>query len=303
MEEDVVVGHDDFSKELAEKLGSKFINLDVHNFPDNEIRPTLQIKTEDEVKGKSVLIVSRTDRNYPTPNDALVELGLTADNLSELGAPRIDVLMPYIFYARQHGVFQMGEPASFSSFAKFCKNLGVSNIITLNSHLYSKTRGINGFFENVKTHDLPSSKIFAEYLKTKNLKNPVVISPGARRMNEELSGYLNAGHENLEKPRDHKTGDVEVPTPTLRLKNRDVVVYDDIVESGGTIEPTYRLVKSKKPRKVYIAVTHLLTMGGVDRLCGLGADEVITTDSLNSNDLGFTQLPTVPLFSDYIRKL
>lgn len=306
----MVVGRDDFSRNLAKELEAEYVNVKLHIFPDNEIKPTLEIKTNDEIRGKDVLVVSRTDRFEPKPNDAIIELGLTVKNLSFLDADKIDILMPYMFYARQDESFQKGEPESFSIITGLYENwLGrfqkVRSLITMNSHLYGKEEDINDFFtKKIKPHDINSSGLFADYFKSKKLKNAVIISPGAREIAKELSEQLKIPYESLDKPRNHKTGEIKLEHPKINFKNRDVVIHDDLASSGGTIEETVDLVYETQPRNVYVALPHLLTEKGIERVCNLGVD-VVTTDSLDSGKRykRFTELSTVPLFSNYIRKL
>jgi len=91
--------------------------------------------------------------------------------------------------------------------------------------------------------------------------------------------------------------------PKTNFKNRDAIIYDDVAASGATIETVFNLVSETDPHNVYIALPHLMTENGIERICNLGADEVITTDSLESgkNYKKFTELPTIPLFSEYIK--
>ena len=322
MKEDVVVGHDEFSKKLAKKLEAKYINVNLHVFPDNEIKPTLEIRSIKEIEGKDILLVSRTNRFNPRPNDAIIELGLTAKNLKIKGARKIDVLMPYMFYARQDESFRRGEPESFSYITDLYQNWIndegilldggiVKNLITLNSHLYGKTIGIDYFFSNkINIHDLSSSKLFADHFRSKELKDPVIITPGAKEIASELSDQLNIPYENLKKKRNHKTGRITMEPPKTNLKDRDAIIFDDMTATGNTILEAYGLACKTDALGKYIALPHLMARKGIDSLCDLvelGIYEVVTTDSFDNgswyNKGSLTELSTVPLFSEYIKKL
>ncbi len=316
MKEDVVVGHDEFSKKLARSLKAKYINVNLHTFPDNEIKPILNIKSESEIDGKNILVVSRTNRFEPRPNDAIIELGLTVKNLTSLGAEKIDILMPYMFYARQDESFQKGEPESLAIIANLYENWlsrwkKVENLITMNSHLYKKEKRVYEYFPgNIKAHDISSSKLFANHFRSKKLRDPVIISPGAKEIAWELASYLKIPYENLKKPRDHKTEKITMEPPKIKLKDRDVIIFDDVTATGNTVLEAYGLACKADALGKYIALPHLMARKGIDSLCDLvdlGIYEVVTTDSFDNgswyNNGLLTELSTVPLFSDYIKKL
>jgi ribose-phosphate pyrophosphokinase len=303
MKIDTVIGEDEFSEQLAKQINAKFIKAETYTFPDGEIKLTLK---EADLKNKNVLLVLRTKRFKSGINDVIMKIYFATNLLREYKVNEINLLLPYMFYSRQDKQFLPGETKSFSSIARLYESLGISNIITINSHLYGKSPNLQSFFKNIKIHDLSPAKIFSEYLKTKNLKNTIVIGPGkgADKLIEELADLLNVDFEGLEKKKDHKTLEVTTKPPKTDLKNRDVIIYDDVAASGGTIIDTFRLVYNSKPNKIFITLPHLITKEGIEKLYRLGADEIITTDSFYSEEpKKFTELNLVPLISEYIRKL
>ena len=328
MQEDVVIGHDHprrhsdmdkFSRGLAKSLNARYVNVELKTFPDNEVRPTLKIKSKGQIEGKNVLLVSRTNRYEPRPNDAIIELGLTVNNLVDMKAGSIDVVMPYMFYARQDKAFLKGEPASLSYIAKLYQTWtgDVDNLITMNSHLYGKPRDLGQVFSKLKihkpkVHDLSCSGLFAEYFRKKELKDPVIITPGAKELAEELSEKMGIPYENLKKPRDRSTGEITMEAPKTDLEGKRVILLDDVSASGGTIMRAYGHVR-RAGGIVTVALPHFMTwegIGSVYELVKIGEmGKVVTTDSLDSYTSSggfldcFEELSTVPLFSDYIRKL
>ena len=315
MKEDVVVGHDDFSRNLAKELDAQYVNIKLHVFPDNEIKPTLQIRSEDELKYKEVLLVSRTNRFDPRPNDAIIELGLNVRNLKDLGTNNVDIVMPYMFYARQDESFQTGEPRSFQHIEKLYQRwlqedppsdaLMVDRIFTINSHQYGKSEPLQLFFEGINIYDWSPSKLFAEHFKAKKLKEPLVVVPGPEKLAKELSEQIDADYEALAKERDHRTGKIALAKSKTSFKDRDVIVYDDVTSTGGTVKAAVDFVNETDPHRVYVALTHLIGRNGTENVCDLKIDEVVTTDSLESGKeyKPFVELSTVPLLSEYIRKL
>jgi ribose-phosphate pyrophosphokinase len=293
---EILIGEDDFAKQIADGLNLAFIRFNNSVFPDSEIKP--MIENEDKIKGK-VLLVLRTNRFRPSINDSLMKLYFICRTLQKR-AEEINLFLPYMFYSRQDKKFFPGEPESLYDIASLYESLGIKNIFTVNSHLYGKENPLQDYFKQIKIHDISPSEMFAEYLRTKNLRNPIVLGPGIGPaiMVKELAENLQAPYECLVKERDRKTQKVWMKPPITNLKDRDVIIYDDIASSGLTIIKAFKLAKKFKPSRVFIVVSHLLTKGGIKKLYRLRSDEIITTNSFNSEDkISFTELSLMPLVS------
>jgi ribose-phosphate pyrophosphokinase len=224
--------------------------------------------------------------------------------LREYNVNEINLLLPYMFYSRQDKQFLPGETKSFSSIVDLYEILGISKIITVNSHLYGKQPLLQSFFKKIKVYDLSPVIIFADYLKTKNLSSPIVIGPGkgTNTLIEELANLLDADFESLEKERDHKTQKIIMKPPESNLKNRDVIIYDDVSASGETPLKAFELVQACKPNRIFIALPHLIAKVGIEKLQNLNC-ELITSDSFISEQKRFTELSLISLVSNYIKKL
>ncbi len=123
-------------------------------------------------------------------------------------------------------------------------------------------------------------------------------------MIKELSELINASFECLEKERDHETQEIIMKPPKSDLKDKDVIIYDDVAASGGTIIRAFELAKQFKPNRIFIVLSHLITKKGIERLYNLGATEIITTDSFISEEpISFKELSLIPLFSAYLGNL
>jgi len=292
---DLVIGEDIFSKEIADELNAEFIKVNSFVFPDSEIKPV--IENEDKIKGKKVLLILRTNRFKPSVSDCLMKIYFLCKTLYRK-AEEINLFLPYMFYSRQDKKFLPGEPESLSDIAGLYEELGIKNIFTVNSHLYGKEIPLQSFFKKIKIHDISPSKLFAEYLKAKNLKSPIVLGPGAGPavMVKELSGMLNASFECLEKERNHKTQEIFMKPPKSSLKNRDVIIYDDVAASCGTIIPAFEMAKEFDPNRIFIVLTHLITKNGIERLYKANSSETITTNSFISEEkLSFKELSLIDL--------
>jgi ribose-phosphate pyrophosphokinase len=305
-----------FAKSLAKNLDAQYVGVKLATFPDNEIKPVLNIKSKDDLKGRNVIIVSRTDKYNPRPNDAIIELGLTVKNVASLGANKIDIVMPWMYYSRQDESFVKGEPSSLPYIASLYEGLSnqqcpIENLITLNSHVWGKSRPLKESFSSINVHDLSSSGIFADYFSKKNLSNTVILSPGARELAKELSDKLEVPYENLRKPRSHRTQRIKMYPPKTDVEGKDVIILDDLSSSGGTVLKAVEIAKRKKANIMNIALTHFMTWEGISKVCEfVGPGKVVTTDSLDSTylkhymrDYGCDELSTTSMFSNYIKKI
>jgi len=306
----VVVGdeNDTFSREIADKLNAELVEIHTERFKDNEIKATLKIKPGEKFKRKKALLAQRIDRLDPNQNDCIVKIMQIIGSLKRLAYLEFDLLTPYIPYSRQDSIFLPGEPVSLIDIGNLYRNLGVSRFFTVNSHIYGKpSTYLRQYFHSpyICVNDINPAKLFADHLKKKNLKDSLVLGPdeGSEKMVRSLSKHLNTDYRFLEKERDETTGDVTIEDKGLEdLEGRDVIIYDDIVSTGGTISRVHKLVENYNPRKIYIAIVHLLTKKGIQRLYNLGSDGVITTNSLISEPSEFYEtIPLEPLISDYIK--
>jgi len=303
MKIDIVIGEDNFSEQIAKQINAKFIKIRTTVFPDNEIKPALE--AEKNIKDSVVLLVSRSNRFKPNINDSIMKIFLVASLLNEMGTKQINLLIPWMYYSRQDKQFLSGEPKSLNNIAELYENLNVSHIFTVNSHLFGKETPLQSFFREIKIHDITPVAIFAEYLKTKNLLNAIVIGPGkgAEKMVKELADLLDISFECLEKERNHVTREITMKPSKTNLKNKDVIIYDDVTASGGTPIKTFELANDYNPRRIFIALPHLISKEGIEKLSNLKPTEIVTTNSFMSEEpKKFTELTLIPLISNYIKK-
>ena len=295
----VVIGEDEFANQIAQNLGTSFIQVSPTIFPDTELKTRLSAEALKTIKTKMPLVAIRAKRYHPNPNDCVLKTILIADTLTRYGVQDKDLLLPYMFYARQDGERLPGESNSLKKVAEIYEELGFTNLISVNSHLYGKLKTLQDFFSRIHVHDISAAKVFSGHLSSSKLENPFIVGPGSgpEKMAIELSDCLECGYECLPKTRDPITGRVDMDPPTSDLREKDIIIYDDIASSGGTTEMAYRLAEAKGPRSISIALAHLWTTRGINRLNVLGSRELITTNSFITEhaENPFTELSLVPL--------
>lgn len=267
------------SRELGEKLANELhaeiVPVFLKTFPDGESYIRFE---KQNLKGEDAVIVQTTS---PPQDQRLLQLMLMADNAKDLEARSITAIVPYFAYSRQDKRFIPGEAFSIKTIIKLLENCGVTKIISLNAHNPAVLKNLN-----VPVLDISAIPLLAEYFKAKKLvQNPLSLSMGKKALSvaQEADNILQGGYDYVASKRDVVTGNVTLEDKPLPVKNRDVIIFDDIISSGGTMAKAVKLVKDKGARKVYAACVHPILMGdSYKRIIENGAEEVVGTDAFPS---------------------
>jgi ribose-phosphate pyrophosphokinase len=267
------------SKELAEKIGklskTEVVPMFFKTFPDGESYIRLEVES---LRNEDVVIVQTTG---PPQDQRLIQLFLMADNAKDMGATSITAVVPYFAYSRQDKRFLAGEVFSVKTIVKLLEDCGIHRIITVNAHNPTLLKTFK-----IPVEDLSAIPLLAEYFKSSGLvEEPLSLSVGKKAVSvaQEASRVLKGGFDYVSTKRDVRTGSVTLEQKELPVKNRDVIIFDDIISSGGTMAKAVKLVKDHDARKVYAACVHPLLIGdSQERILGNGAEEIIGTDCVSS---------------------
>jgi len=272
---------------IAEVLNVEAVSVFFKTFPDGE--SYIRFDTE-FLQDEDVVIVQTTS---PPQDQRLIQLLLMADNALEMKARSITAVVPYFAYSRQDKRFLPSEAFSVKTIVKLLENCGVNKIITLNAH---NPKVLKTF--NIPVEDLSAIPLLAEYFRAKGLvKNPISLSLGKKALSvaTEADGVLKGGFDYISTRRNVITGNVTLEEKQLRIKDRDVIIFDDVISSGGTMAKAVKFVKEQGGKKVYSACVHPLLMGNAKkRILENGAEEIIGTDSVPSS---VSKVSIAPLIS------
>jgi ribose-phosphate pyrophosphokinase len=267
------------SKQLGERIGdllkAEVLPVFFKTFPDGES----YIRFDAEfLENEDVVIVQTTS---PPQDQRLIQLLLMADNARDMKARSITAVVPYFAYSRQDKRFLPGEVFSIKTIVKLLEDCGISKIISVNTHNPTLLKAFK-----IPVEDLSAVPLLAEYFRTKGLvKNPLSLSLGKKALSvaKEADAILHGGFDFVSTKRDVRTGNVTLDERELLVKGRDVVVFDDIISSGGTMAKAVKLVKDQGAKKVYAACVHPLLIGDSQkRILENGAEEIIGTDCVPS---------------------
>jgi len=281
------------AKKIAEKNGQTLGEMKVTTFADGEF----QVCFEETIRGNDIFIVQSTF----APSDNLMELLLMIDAAKRASASRIIAVTPYFGFARQDRKDRPRVAIGSKLFADILTAAGISRMVTMDLH----SDQIQGFF-NVPVDHLYASSIFVPYLKTLNLPNLVMASPdtgGAKRANT-YAKFLNSELVLCYKQRS-RANYVDTMTIIGDVKGKDVVLVDDIIDTGGTIVKAAGLMKEEGANSVRALCTHaVFSKDAVEKLENSALDEIITTDTLPRESTGKIKVLTVAdLFADVINRI
>jgi ribose-phosphate pyrophosphokinase len=263
----------DLGRKVADMLKSKVVSIVFKTFPDGEA----YLRLDGDVKDEEVVIVQTTG----PPQDArIMQLFLMVDAAKDLGAERVTAVVPYMAYARQDKRFLSGEAISIETFIKLIEASGTDRFLTVNIH---KENVLKRF--SIQAENLSAITLLAEYFKNKGLVGAFSLAPdkGALEMAKEADKILNGGCGWLRKERDRLTGEIRVEAKKFDIEGRDVVVFDDIISTGGTIAAAVEMLKIQGANRVYAACAHPLLVGEAQRkIMQSGAEEIVGTDCVPS---------------------
>jgi len=263
----------ELGRRVATLLGARMVPVSFKRFPDGES----YVRFMGEVEGEVVAVIQTTS---PPQNERLIQLLLMADNAKDMGAKSVIAVVPYLAYARQDRRFLPGEAFSLKTVVRLLQCCGVDELITVNVHNPTVLRSLQ-----IPFRDLSAIGVLAQHLMNKGLQGAFSISLGKKglEMAREAHNILRGGYGYIQTRRDRVTGEVSIEEKPLPIHGRDVIIFDDIISSGGTMAKAVRWAKDQGARRVYAACVHpLLAPGAMERILESGADGVVGTDCVPS---------------------
>ncbi len=255
---------------VAEHLGAELASVTCRRFPDGE----LYLRIETDFSGEECVVVQST----PPPQDRnIFELLSLLETLKEGGAAEVTAVVPYFAYGRQDRRFMEGEAVTSRVLARHV-SVHADRCVTVNLHKSS----ILDYFE-VDATELDASPLLGEHLRPGVSRRSVVIAPdaGAAWMAQRVAEVLGCRHDYLEKKR-LGPGEVVLKQKELEVEE-EVVLVDDIIDSGGSMVEALRALRSQGAERVHIACVHALATGSaIARLLASGAERVAGTDTVPS---------------------
>lgn len=276
----------DLTRRICEYVGISVGRANVERFPDGE----LLVRVEDDVRGRDCFVVQPT---CPAVNDNLVELLVFIDCLHRASARRITAVLPYFGYARQDRKSQGRTPITAKLVANLIATARADRVLAVDLH----AQQVQGFFDIPVDH-LTAEPVLAAYFQTLDLPDKVLVSPDVGNMKtatifaEDLGGELAV----IDKRR--KSGSEAIASRIIGdVEGKDVLMFDDMITTAGTVVAAAELVKEKGARSVRIGATHGIFAGpAVERFMKAPVDEIVVTDTVPLNEAA-RRLPNLKILS------
>jgi ribose-phosphate pyrophosphokinase len=286
---------------VGDYLDIPLTSAQVRRFADNEVFVTI----DENVRGEDVFIIQST--SYPA-NDNLMELLICIDALQRASARRITAVTPYFGYARQDRKTGGRTPISAKLVANLITRAGADRVLTMDLHAGQ----IQGFFD-IPTDNLVAIPVLAADIKKSHngqSDNLMIISPdvGGVVRARALADRLNADLAIVDKRRP-RAGESEVMNIIGEVKGRRCILFDDIVDSAGTLCNAAQAIMDRGAETISAYVSHgVLSGAACDRVAKSILTELVITDSIEASDLvksckKVRQVTVAPLIGEAIRRI
>jgi len=285
------------AEEIAQRLDQQLGDADVSRFSDGEV----YVQINENVRGQDVFIVQPT---CPPVNDNLMELLVMIDAFKRASARRITAVLPYYGYGRQDRKSQSRVPISAKLVADLITTAGASRVLAIDLHAGQ----IQGFF-NIPVDHLFAAPVLIDHLAKKDLEDIVLVSPDAGGVERvrAIAKRLRAGLAIIDKRRDGPN--VAVFMYLIgEVKDKDVVVIDDMIDTAGTLIQAVDAVKREGARRVLACGVHPVLSGpAIERIGNSELEELSITNSIPlSPDKRLPKihvLSVAPLLAEAIRRI
>ncbi|MCX6243031.1 MAG: ribose-phosphate pyrophosphokinase [Bacteroidetes bacterium] len=282
------------SDKIAQSYGMELGKVTFLSFADGEFQPSF----EENIRGTDVFLVQST---HP-PSDNLLELLMMIDAARRASARSIVAVIPYFGYARQDRKDKPRVSIASKLVANLLSAAGVNRIITIDLHADQ----IQGFFD-VPVDHLYASSVFIPYLKTLHLDNLTFASPdtGGTRRAGSYAKFFHTDFVICYKQRS-KPNEIAKMALVGDVEGRNVILLDDIVDTGGTLCKAARIIMDNGATSVRAMVTHPILSGKASEQIEASAlTELIVTDTipLKNDSPKIKVITTSDLFAEVIRRL
>lgn len=291
------------AREIADYLGCPLRGVDIFKFPNDNTF----VRLHSSVRGQHAFIVQPT---CAPVNDNLMELLILIDALRRDSAADITAVVTYYGYSRTDKKDQPRVPITARLVADMITVAGATRFMTMDLHAGQ----IQGFF-TIPVDDITAFHMLSDHFIQKHLKNVVVVAPdvGATKIARDFAEALDVPLSIIEKRRERRKGrETQVLSLIGNVEGMNAIIFDDEIDTAGTVCDAAKFLKSKGALDVYACVTHaVLSDPGPERLGVAGLRELVVTNTVpisdekmkKMKDLKVTVLSVAPLLGEVIRRI
>lgn len=259
--------------EICDRLNITLGKLVIRTFSDGEIF----VEIRESVRGMDVFVIQPT---CPPVNDNIIELLIMIDALKRASAARITAVVPYYGYARQDRKVSPRVPISAKLMADLVTTAGASRMLFMDLHAGQ----IQGFF-NIPVDHLFAAPILLEYIRNEWTDNLILVSPdaGGVERTRAFAKRLNVEMAMIDKRRE-KPNEAEAMNVIGNVKDRNVLIIDDIIDTAGTVTEASKALLENGACRVVACCTHPVLSGpAIQRIEDSPIERVLVTNTIPLN--------------------
>jgi ribose-phosphate pyrophosphokinase len=258
------------AQEMCDRLNITLGKLVIRTFSDGEIF----VEIRESVRGMDVFVIQPT---CPPVNDNIVELLIMIDALKRASAARITAVVPYYGYARQDRKVSPRVPISAKLMADLITTAGANRMLFMDLHAGQ----IQGFF-NIPVDHLFAAPVLLEYIRKEWTDNLILVSPdaGGVERTRAFAKRLNVEMAMIDKRRE-KPNEAEAMNVIGHVKDRNVLILDDIIDTAGTVTEAAKALLENGARRVVTCCTHPVLSGpAIQRIENSPIERVLVTNTI-----------------------
>lgn len=288
---------EEFAQKVCSHLGLPLGRMECFKFKNDNTF----VKVTESVRGQEVYVIQTT---VPPVNERIMELLITIETLKRAGPSKITAVLPYYMYSRSDKKDQPRVPITAKLLASMLEVAGAHSVITCDLHNSS----IQGFFD-INVDHLKAKNILIEYFKAKKLVDVVVVAPdeGSVKRAYRYSKELGTGLAMMDKRRDGNDDRAIASTVIGDVNGKDVFIFDDEVDTAGSLTETVMVLKKNGAKDIYFGCTHGVLSGpAIERIKNSDIKELVITDTVPLTEEKkidkITVLSVAEMFGEVIRR-
>ena len=260
----------ELAKEISEYSGIPISKCEINKFADDEIG----LNIEQSVRGNHIFVVQPT--NNPV-NEHLMELLIMIDALKRASATSVTILMPYFGYSRQDRKAKSRQPITAKLVADLIQTAGANRVICIDLHAAQ----VQGFFD-IPIDNFPAAPLLASYFNKRYLDDLIVVSPdhGGVTRARSFARLFDVPIAIIDKRRP-APNQAEVINVIGDVTDMTCILFDDIIDTGGTLIAGAEALLKRGAKKVLAAATHaVFSRGAMEKLEASKISKIVVTNTI-----------------------
>ncbi len=288
-----------FTKEICDHLNLPMGQINRMKFKnDNNFVQLLET-----VREQDVYLVQT---NTPPVNERIMELLITIDAAKRASAKNINVVLPYFIYSRSDKKDQPRVPITAKLMAEIIEAAGATHVVTCDLH----NPAIQAYFNHINCDRLTAERLLERYFENKNLDNKVIVATdaGSSKKAYKYSEFFNCPIAMLDKRRDGNKDKAIGTTIIGDVKGKNAIIFDDEIDTAGSMMETVRVLKEFGAGAIYAACTHGILSGpAIERIAQSPIQELVITNTIplpKEKQIDKIKVVSIaPLFAETIKRI